>query len=144
MKLAEEAALFMFDQGFEVLTEQSLGQHRYDIVGSALVVEAKIYDEGSSSAVKVVTAGLKQVHQYTCTLRGEGVAVEPVLLLFRLGGGYLEPLPEYEIAGLTVSVTKVDLGLSESSGSRAMAPPPQVTQEDVDKAMAEELQAIAR
>jgi hypothetical protein len=42
LALTRDAAVFLFDQGFEVLTEQPAGTHRYDIIGEPLLVEAKI------------------------------------------------------------------------------------------------------
>jgi hypothetical protein len=131
-QLAEHAALFMFDQGFEVVTEQSLGQHRYDIVGEALLIEAKVYGDKDASGVKVIVDGLKQVHQYAVAFRNEGLEVEPVLLIFRVGGRLLPTLDEYKVSGMAVAIVHVDIGSAESSGRRAKTPREAVTQEQID------------
>ena len=83
--LTRDAALYLFDQGFEVLIEQSMGSHRYDIIGEPLLVEAKIYDD-KRRVLAAVVEGLSQIHQYANDLADEGVHGDPVLLVFRLGG----------------------------------------------------------
>lgn len=132
--LARDAAVFLFDQGFEVLIEQPMGSHRYDIIGEPLLVEAKIYDD-NRPGLAAVADGLAQIHQYANDLADEGVHVEPVLLVFRLGGPRATAVPEYKIANLRVTIAHVDLGTSAESGSRATAPEPDITEEAITTAL---------
>jgi predicted secreted protein len=125
--LARDAAVFLFDQGFEVITEQSMGSHRYDIIGEPLLVEAKTYD-GSRRGLVAVVDGLAQIHQYANTLADEGVQVDPVLLVFRLGGPRATPVSEYKIGNLRVTIAHVDLGTSADSGSNSPPPEPDITE----------------
>jgi hypothetical protein len=134
LDLARDAALFLFDQGFEVLIEQSMGSHRYDIIGEPLLVEAKIYD-GRRRGLAAVVAGLSQIHQYANDLADEGVHGDPVLLVFRLGGPRATPVPEYKIGNLRVTIAHVDLGGSADSGSNAPPPEPDITVDDITAAL---------
>jgi len=130
LALTRDAAVFLFDQGFEVLTEQSMGTHRYDIIGGQLLVEAKIYD-GKRRGLAAMVDGLKQIHQYANALADDGVQVDPVLLVFRLGGPRATPVAEYKIGNLRVTIAHVDLGASDESGSKARAPVPVITEEAI-------------
>lgn len=116
--LTRDAAVFLFDQGLNVLTEQSLGQHRYDVIGESLLLEAKIFSDRKTPLAAVVN-GLRQLHQYDAALGNEGLKLEAVLVLFRLGGRSVDLLPEYTVGNLRVAVVLVDLGPSSQSGSRA-------------------------
>ncbi len=127
LALTRDAAVFLFDHGFEVLTEQSEGTHRYDIIGDQLLVEAKIYD-GRRRGLAAVAEGLSQIHQYANTLADGGVHVEPVLLVFRLGGPRATPVLEYKIGNLPVTIAHVDLGTSVDSGSNSPPPEPDITE----------------
>ena len=134
LALTRDAAVFLFDQGFEVLIEQSMGSHRYDIIGEPLLVEAKIYD-GKRRGLAAVVEGLSQIHQYANDLADEGVHVDPVLLLFRLGGPRATPVSEYQIGNLRVTIAHVDLGESADSGSKASPPEPDITADDITAAL---------
>ena len=127
LALTRDAATFLFDQGFEVLIEQAMGSHRYDIIGEPLLIEAKIYD-GKRRALAAVVEGLSQVHQYANTLANEGRTADPVLLIFRLGGPLATPVPEYKIGNLRVTIAHVDLGTSVDSGSNSPPPEPDITE----------------
>ncbi len=135
--LTRDAAVYIFDQGFEVLVEQSMGSHRYDIIGEPLLVEAKIYD-GKRRGLAAVVEGLSQIHQYANDLADEGVHGDPVLLVFRLGGPRATPVPEYKIGNLRVTIAHVDLGESIDSGSNA-PPPADITADDCSRT--QEIQA---
>ena len=141
LALTRDAALFLFDQGFEILIEQAMGSHRYDIIGigEPLLVEAKIYD-GKRRGLAAVVEGLSQIHQYANTLADEGVHGDPVLLVFRLGGPRATPVPEYKIGNLRVTIAHVDLGTSSDSGSEAPPPEPDIT----EAAIAAELERKAK
>jgi hypothetical protein len=119
--LTRDAATFLFDAGFDVLTEQSLGQHRYDVIGKELIVEAKIYKEGRSS-FKAVVEGLQQIHSYVTALSNEGLSLEPILLVFRIDGPVADLPREHTVGTLNVAIVQVDLGSSSESGSKARAP----------------------
>jgi hypothetical protein len=142
LDLARDAATFLFDQGFEVLVEQAMGSHRYDIIGEPLLVEAKIYD-GKRRGLAAVVEGLSQIHQYANDLADEGVHGDPVLLVFRLGGPRATPVPEYKIGNLRVTIAHVDLGGSADSGSKAPSPEPDITEQAITDAL-ERRQAKAR
>ena len=135
LALTRDAAVFLFDQGFEVLTEQSMGAHRYDIIGAQLLVEAKIYD-GKRKGLAALADGLMQIHQYANALADDGVQVDPVLLVFRLAGPRATPVSEYKIGNLRVTIAHVDLGTSVDSGSKAPPPEPDVTEEAITAELA--------
>jgi hypothetical protein len=128
--LTRDAALFLFDQGLEVLTEQSLGQHRYDLIGESLLVEAKIISKDKRPLAAIVD-GLKQLHQYQIALGHEGHKPEPVLVLFRLSGRSVDLPTEYVMGNHRVAIVLVDLGLSSESGHNAEASTT-VTIEDIN------------
>jgi hypothetical protein len=142
LALTRDAALYLFDQGFEVLIEQAMGSHRYDIIGEPLLVEAKIYD-GKRRGLAAVVEGLSQIHQYANDLADEGVHGDPVLLVFRLGGPRATPVREYKIGNLRVTIAHVDLGGSDDSGSKAPSPEPDITEQAITDALARR-QAKAR
>jgi hypothetical protein len=116
--LTRDAAVFLFDQGLNVLTEQSLGQHRYDVLGGSLLVEGKILS-AKKSPLAVVVDGLAQLQSYEVALKQEGVTLEPFLVLFRLGGRAADLPPEYTIGNLRVAIVLIDL--SSETGSKATA-----------------------
>lgn len=130
--LTRDAAVFLYDQGFDVVVEQSHGQHRYDILAPSLLVEAKVYS-AKRRPLDAVVDGLKQVQQYATALASEGPAPEPILILFRLDGPVADPLEEYTIGNLRVSIVWVDLGPATESGSQASAPDLSVTREGIDR-----------
>jgi hypothetical protein len=117
ISLTVDAALFLFDQGIDVLTEQSRGQHRYDIIGRAVLVEAKIQSRRRSGLATVVD-GLNQIAGYHAALRQEGTELDPVVLVFRVGGRQANLPPECRVGNLSVAIVYVDLGDSSESGSR--------------------------
>jgi hypothetical protein len=126
--LTRDAALFLFDQGFEAVTaEQPAGQHRYDVLAGArgpddlVLVEGKICD-ASKNAIKALVEGLRQIHGYVAALGSElPVPPEPVLLLYRLGGPTITLPEEYDVQGVNVRLVLVDLGSSADSGSKTKA-----------------------
>jgi len=125
--LTRDVALCLFDQGLDVVTEEARGQQRYDVIGTALLVEGKI-QTAKRSALSAAAGGLKQLHQYYTALSNEGVELEPVLVLFRLGGSAADLPSECSIGNLKVSIAYVDLGDSSESGNRS-GPPQVITPE---------------
>jgi hypothetical protein len=119
--LVRDAANYFFDQGLEVLTELAIGQARYDVVGTALLIEGKVCSE-NKSALRAVADGLTQLSGYAAALTGEGLALEPVLLVYRISGRPVRLPPEHTIQGLRVSVTYVDAAPATESGSRGSVP----------------------
>jgi hypothetical protein len=137
--LTRDAAIFVFDQGFEVLVEQPVGIRRVDMIGMPiydrpLLVEAKIYDR-KRPGLAAVADGLTQIHQYANDLADQGVHVDPVLLVFRLGGPRATPVSEYQIGNLRVTIAHVDLGESADSGSNAPRGGPDITADDITAAL---------
>jgi hypothetical protein len=132
--LAQDAALFLFDQGFEVVTEQSMGSHRPDIIAGPLLIEAKVYD-GNRTGLTAVTDGLAQIHQYANGQADRGKSLDPVLLVFRLGGPLATPVKEYKIGNLWVTIAHVDLGASHESGCRSAPPEPDITDDAITAAL---------
>lgn len=118
--LTRDAAVFLFDQGLNVLTEQSVGQHRYDVVGGSLLVEGKILS-AKKSPLAVVADGLAQLQSYEVALKHEGLTLEPFLVLFRLGGRAADLPSEYMIGNLRVQIVLVDLSPASETGSKAKA-----------------------
>jgi hypothetical protein len=140
--LTQDAALFMFDQGFEVMTEQSIGSHRYDLKGDTILVEAKVYD-ARRPALAAMVQGLNQLHQYANALSDEGSQLEPVLLLFRLGGPLGTRVEEYRHGNLRVAIAHVDLGESVDSGRKSPPPDPHITPEAISAELAREATRLA-
>lgn len=140
--LTRDAAVFVFDQGFDVLVEQPVGIRRVDMIGMPiydrpLLVEAKIYDR-KRPGLAAVADGLTQIHQYANDLADQGVHVDPVLLVFRLGGPRATtPVSEYQIGNLRVTIAHVDLGESADSGSNAPrgGRGPDITADDITAAL---------
>lgn len=132
--LTQDAAVFMFDQGFEVLTEQPIGSHRYDIKCDKILVEAKVYAAGRS-ALAALVQGLNQLHQYANDRAHEEGRLDPVLLLFRLGGRSGTCVETYQHGNLRVTIAHVDLGLSTDSGSKASPPEPDIKADDITAAL---------
>ena len=61
--------------------------------------------------------------------------MEPVLLVFRLGGPRTTTVPEYKIGNLRVTIAHVDLGGSRDSGRNAQTPEPDITEEAITTAL---------
>lgn len=114
--LARDAARFLFDQGFDVRIEESIGQQRYDIVGPTLIIEAKVYN-GNKSGNMTIGQGLWQLHQYVTALGNEGRELEPILLVFRVGNRGLDIPAEHSIGNVRIAIVMVDLGDAPSKGS---------------------------
>jgi hypothetical protein len=91
--LTQDAALFLFDQGFHAVPlEVRAGPNRYDmlaepnLVDDPLLVEAKLFDS-RRPALSALVEGVKQILSYISGCRSEVVRLpQPVLLIFRLGG----------------------------------------------------------
>ena len=119
--LVRDAASYLFDQGLEVLTELAIGQARYDVVGTALLIEGKVCSE-DKTALRAVADGLTQLSGYAAALTGEGLALEPVLLVYRISGRPVRLPPEHTIQGLRVSLNYIDAAPATDSGSRGSVP----------------------
>jgi hypothetical protein len=83
--LTRSMATYLFDQGLDVLIEVQLGASRYDARAPALLVEAKVCST-KTSALTALVRGLQQIASYEIQLRAERVTVDPVLVLFCIGG----------------------------------------------------------
>jgi hypothetical protein len=132
--LTRDAAVFLFDQGLNVLTEQSLGQHRYDVIGGSLLVEGKILS-ARKSPISVVANGLAQLQSYDAALKHEGLTLEPFLVLFRLGGRVADLPSDYLIGSMRVTIVLIDLSPSSETGSKAKAALV-ITADDIKAALA--------
>jgi hypothetical protein len=131
--LVVDAASYLFDLGFNVITERQLGAGRLDIVEEtlglgvgrdALLIEAKIYKsvQGARAALK---QGLAQLYGYATTIESSFRATENFLLVYRLGGPKVVlPRDDVVIGDYTFRVVHVDLATAKESGSRSRPPAP--------------------
>lgn len=122
--LTSDAATFLFSQGFDVLTEVTLGSHRLDIVsfGDALLIEAKVY-RTVAQAKDAASKGLDQLEDYVGRFVASGIRTDNFLLIFRLGGERVSfPASPLEIGAHVVRIVEVDLATSAESGRNAKTP----------------------
>ena len=124
--LASDAAAYLFDQGFTVLTELRLDPIRLDILvpdsGETLLIEAKVFRSPAQGREATID-GLAQLLDYHAKLRAGIGETFDYLLIFRIGGDPLA-LPEepIEVHGRKMEIVFVDLAGAEVSGSSANAP----------------------
>lgn len=124
--LASDAAAYLFDQGFTVLTEVRLDPVRLDILvpdsGETLLIEAKIF-RSPAQGKRAAIEGLAQLLDYHARLRAGIGETFDYLLIFRIDGGSLA-LPEEPVLihGRKLEIVFVDLAGPEVSGSNARAP----------------------
>lgn len=138
--LTADAARFLFAEGFDVLTEVSLGAVRLDLVsfGDAILIEAKRYGPTENAteraARKVVYDGAKQLHDYAGRCRGRDLETDNFLLIFRLGGVRLDLPRELAVGNTRLHFQLVDLAPAAESGSKSPAVVV-VTAEDIATAL---------
>jgi len=129
--LVDDAAAYLFDMGFGVLTERHLAGGRLDIYEEtlgvemsrdALLIEAKIYKSvaGGKAALK---AGLSQIYGYASSIESSFHPTENFLLLFRLSGPKLIlPREPVKVGEYFFRIVHVDLAPSSDSGSKSPKP----------------------
>lgn len=123
--LTADAAAYLFDLGFNVVTELTLDTVRLDALAAmgseTLLIEAKVYKDSNRKAK--VFDGLGQLLEYAGKLSTGLVTTTNFLLVFRIAGTRLD-LPEgpFELNGRTVEIVHVDLAAAEDSGSRGERP----------------------
>jgi hypothetical protein len=119
--LAADAAAYLFDRGFNVVTELTLGVSRFDVFGFGkerpLLLEAKIYRRGNPK--RVLLQGVRQLQDYASRLEAGMATSENWLILFRLGGRKLDPPGSVTIGQRTFRIVQVDLSTAAESGRRA-------------------------
>ena len=129
--LVDDAAAYLFDIGFGVLTERHLAGGRLDVyeetlgveaARDALLIEAKIY-ESVSQGKAALKAGLSQIYGYASSIESSFHPTENFLFLFRLSGPKLVlPRAPVRIGEYFFRIVHVDLAPSSSSGSRSPKP----------------------
>jgi hypothetical protein len=131
--LVDDAAAYLFDMGFGVLTERHLAGGRLDIYEEtlgvkssrdSLLIEAKIYKSASSGKISL-KKGLSQIYGYASSIESSFHPTENFLLLFRLSGPKLVlPRNSITIGEYYFRLIHVDLAPSDVSGSRSPIPVP--------------------
>lgn len=129
--LVDDAAAYLFDMGFGVLTERHLAGGRLDIyeetlgvevARNALLIEAKIY-KSASDGKAALKKGLSQIYGYASSIESSFHPTENFLFLFRLEGPKLVlPREPVQIGEYFFRIIHVDLAASEISGSRSPKP----------------------
>lgn len=129
--LVDDAAAYLFDMGFGVLTEHHLADGRLDIyedtlgveaARDALLIEAKIYKSVSNGKAALKT-GLSQIYGYASSIESSFHPTENFLFLFRLSGPKLVlPREPVKMGEYFFRIVHVDLAPSSVSGSRSPKP----------------------
>jgi hypothetical protein len=129
--LVDDAAAYLFDMGFGVLTERHLAGGRLDIyeetlgveaARDALLIEAKIYTSATNGET-AFKKGLSQIYGYASSIESSFHPTENYLLLFRLDGPKLVlPRKPVTMGEYSFMIVHVDLAPSEISGSRSPKP----------------------
>ena len=120
--LVADAATYLFDQGFEVLTEVPIGVGRLDAVTvdthEVLLLEAKIYGHGSTGRA-AVKPGLAQLMDYARRSKESPGDIIPTLLVFRLSETPIEVPSVVKVGDYSFLIVHIDLASSAESGRRA-------------------------
>jgi len=129
--LRDDAAAYLFDLGFPVLTEVAFPPGRLDlyegIMGAdvsrdALLLEAKVYKD-EAEARKAIRDGLRQLYTYAAKIAQTRGTTENYLLVFRLDGPPIAlPYNEVRIGDRLIRIVIVDLTGPERFGHRAPQP----------------------
>jgi hypothetical protein len=129
--LVNDAAAYLFDLGFPVLTERHLAGGRLDIyeevlginvASDALLVEAKVYTS-TATGKKAVYSGLAQMYGYATAIESSFHPTENFLLIYRIDGPKLVlPREEVRIGDYYFRLVHVDLAPPANSGSRSPKP----------------------
>lgn len=129
--LVDDAAAYLFDLGFPVLTERHLASGRLDIyqevlginvASDALLVEAKVYTSAATGK-KAVYSGIAQLYGYATAIESSFHPTENFLLVYRLGGPKLVlPREAIPMGDYYVRLVHVDLEPPTQSGSRSPKP----------------------
>ena len=129
--LVDDAASYLFDAGFSVLTERHLSANRLDIYEEtlgvessrdALLIEAKIY-KSTSEGKNALKTGLSQIYTYASSIESSFHRTENFLLIFRLSGAKLIlPRESVMMGEYSFRIVHIDLAPPEVSGSRSPKP----------------------
>ena len=129
--LVNDAAAYLFDLRFPVLTERHLAGGRLDIyeevmevnvAHDALLIEAKIYDT-SAKGKKAIFSRLSQPYGYATSIESSFHPTENFLIVYRLGGSKLVlPREDVRIGDHFFRIVHVDLTPPACSGSRSPKP----------------------
>lgn len=122
--LVDDAAAFLFEEGFPVLTERVLAKgQRLDISAGdhayALLIEAKIY-RSPSAALNAISKGIIELHSYCSTIDSSfECPTENFLFLFRLEGTRIAPPSEsFDYGNKRFTIVHIDLAKSEERSSK--------------------------
>lgn len=136
-ELTAQLALWLFDQGFNPLTEVPIAGIRPDILdaskdpSSSLYVEAKQYKRGDPLVSRVKRA-MYQIYSSVGRLRGDHIDVsEAFLVIFRRGGPVVRTPPEVRSGELVVFIELIDIAPEAESGSRATDQPVTISVDDL-------------
>jgi hypothetical protein len=129
--LMDDAAAYLFDKGFGVITERHLASGRLDIyeeimgvevARDALLIETKIYEKPSDGKTALKN-GLSQLYGYATSIESSFHPTENFLLIYRLSGPKLIfPREAIEMGEYTIKIIHIDLSPPEESGSRSPKP----------------------
>lgn len=135
--LTAELALWLFDQGYNPLTEVPIAGIRPDILdasrdpSASLYVEAKQYQSGDAVARRVQHA-MYQVYTSVARLRSDHIDVsEAFLVVFRRSGPAVRAPAEVRTEDLTVFIEVIDIAPEKETGSRERLRPVQLSVEDL-------------
>lgn len=130
-RLTAQLALYLFDAGFDVLTEVAKGTTRADLVHSDVYVEAKLLRKNSRSAVKKGFWQLRQGIRQFVARPGNGVRVG-LLAIFVRGGDLYEIPSVVEADGMPpVHTVVVDIRQGKDRGSRNQKPPTVISRQEL-------------
>lgn len=127
--LTLEFGRFLFDHGLVAVLNPEIGEHKPDLLGDLLYVEAKQYSDGSPKSL--ISAAARQVWSTWQRLREATKIDEAFLLVFRVGGRLVTMPTVVEHRGLRLFPVLVDIAPPAQSGSREEALPLAIDDEDL-------------